>query len=188
MTRYITTFSKVRFDPTDARPEDIQIRDVAHALSNMCRANGHFPRFYSVAQHCLHCETEAMTRGYSGKVRLACLLHDASEAYISDITRPVKASLPEYRAIEARLQELIYTKFLDAPLTAEERDKVGDVDNAMLQAEFMFFMGEKAMLSASDLKFAPSFPTEDFSVVESKFLNRFRRLTGPSSDESPDGA
>ena len=95
----ILTYSKIRFAPLSPREADIKLLDIAHSLSLLCRANGHFPEFFSVAQHCINCEREARARGYSKKVRLACLLHDASEAFISDVTRPVKKNLLEYTAI-----------------------------------------------------------------------------------------
>ena len=66
----------------------------------MTRANGHCSHFYSFAQHSIHYYKEAKSRGYSERVQLGCLLHDASESYISDLTRPVKRNLPEYFAIE----------------------------------------------------------------------------------------
>ena len=78
----------------------------------MTRANGHYPQFYSVGQHCLDCAVLAKEEGRSIREQLACLLHDASEAYLSDITRPVKAELEEYQRIEKRLQEMIYQKYL----------------------------------------------------------------------------
>ena len=90
---FITTYSKLRFDPVDPDPESIKIEDIAHSLSLLCRANGHFKRFFSVAQHSLNCCREAKARDYSEKIQHACLLHDASEAYLSDITRPVKHHL-----------------------------------------------------------------------------------------------
>ena len=90
--------------------EDIHIEDIAHALSLMTRANGHFRR-YSVAQHSLNCYREANGRGCSERIQLGCLLHDASESYLSDITRPVKLHLPDYVAIEENLQNMIYDRF-----------------------------------------------------------------------------
>ncbi len=99
----ITTYSGIHFTPASPRPEDISIYDIAHALSLLCRANGHFHEFFSVAAHAINCAEEAKARGYSPRVCLACLLHDASEAYLSDITRPVKAILPIYLEIEAVL-------------------------------------------------------------------------------------
>ncbi|NLZ81928.1 MAG: phosphohydrolase, partial [Clostridiales bacterium] len=86
MADYILTYSKTKFYPLEPRLEDINILDIAHALSLMTRANGHLKHFFSVAQHSLNCFKEAESRGYSKKVQLACLIHDASESYISDIT------------------------------------------------------------------------------------------------------
>lgn len=93
----ITTYTKKTFDPLAPKEEFLDIHDIAHSLSLLCRANGHFPEFYSVGEHCLNCAREAQARGYSVRVQLACLLHDASEAYLSDVTRPVKSALPEYK-------------------------------------------------------------------------------------------
>ncbi|MBQ2478887.1 MAG: phosphohydrolase, partial [Erysipelotrichales bacterium] len=100
---YITTYSGIHFTPTDPDPSQIEIRDIAHSLSLLCRANGHFKYFYTVAQHSLACALEAKARNHSVRVQLGCLLHDAAEAYVSDVTRPIKALLPEYLPIEDRL-------------------------------------------------------------------------------------
>ena len=100
----IMTYTKKMFDPLHPNAELIDTEDIAHALSMLCRANGHFKSFYSVAQHSINCMKEAKARGYSERIQLACLLHDASEAYLSDVTRPVKAELPRYKEIEARSQ------------------------------------------------------------------------------------
>ena len=105
---HITTYSKVHFTPLEPKEEEILLEDIVHAQSLMTRANGHFPEFYSVAQHSIACGKEAAARGYSGRVILACLLHDASEAYLSDITRPVKAELDGYHKMEETLQNALY--------------------------------------------------------------------------------
>ena len=73
----ITTYSGEAFDPAQPDSQKIHIADIAHALSLLCRANGHFKRFYSVGQHCVNCALEAQARGYRPQVQLACLLHDA---------------------------------------------------------------------------------------------------------------
>ena len=104
----IMTRSHIMFDPLLPDPALIDIRDIAHSLSMLCRANGHFQSFYSVGQHCINCCNEAAARGYSRRVQLACLLHDGSEAYLSDVTRPVKEELPRYKQIEEPLQEIIW--------------------------------------------------------------------------------
>ena len=92
---YISTYMGEDFTPLSPNINQIYIEDIAHALSLMCRANGHFIRFYSVAQHSINCANEAKARGLSARVQTACLLHDGSEAYLSDVPRPVKRLLPE---------------------------------------------------------------------------------------------
>ena len=121
---YITTYNGEDFDPVNPDTNKIKIEDIAHALSLICRANGHSKHFYSVAQHCINCANEAKARGLSARIQLACLFHDGSEAYISDITRPVKQHLPEYLEIEKNLQSKIYEKFLGAEMSAEEQAHV----------------------------------------------------------------
>ena len=90
------TFSGRRFDPLMMTPEDVVLEDIAHALSLLCRGGGQLKYFYSVGQHCINCMKEAKARGWSKRMQLACLIHDASEAYISDIIRPVKVHLSNY--------------------------------------------------------------------------------------------
>ena len=107
----ITTYTGIDFYIIDPHIDDINAKDIAHALSLACRANGHFKHFYSIAQHSINCFKEAKSRGYSEKVQLACLLHDGSEAYISDITRPAKQYLPQYLVIEENIQNKVYEKF-----------------------------------------------------------------------------
>jgi 5'-deoxynucleotidase YfbR-like HD superfamily hydrolase len=111
MTNYIFTYSKTKFYPLKPITADISIKDIAHSLSLLARANGHFTHFYSVAQHSVNCTIEAKKRGFSTRVQLGCLLHDASESYIADLTRPVKLHLTEYSEIEETLQNAIYEKF-----------------------------------------------------------------------------
>ena len=108
---YILTFTGKHFDPVEPDDNLIDAADIAHALSMLTRANGHFPIFYSVAQHSIACALEAKDRGYSDTVVLACLLHDASEAYLSDVTRPIKKDLSYYLDTEERLQNLIWKNF-----------------------------------------------------------------------------
>ncbi|WBW97304.1 HD domain-containing protein [Oceanirhabdus sp. W0125-5] len=109
--------------------------DIAHPLSMMCRGNGHYEHFYSVAQHSVNCAKEAELRGQSHRIQLACLLHDASEAYISDITRPVKRLLVEYLTIEEKLQNFIFDFYGIGDLSEEEEAIVKDIDDSMLNYE-----------------------------------------------------
>ena len=104
MSEYITTYTGKHFKPTEPNPELFDIADIAHALSLICRGNGHVKTFWSVGEHCICCAKEAKARGLSDRMVLACLLHDASEWYMSDVPSPFQRELPEYNEREERLQ------------------------------------------------------------------------------------
>ena len=129
-----------------------------------------------MAQHSLNCAVEAAARGLSRKIQLGCLLHDGSEAYLSDITRPVKAELPRYREIEKPLQDMIWEKWLDAPLTAEEEALVFRIDNDLLVCEFQALMNIQPP-AAPELASRPAFSFTGFDRCEEDFLRLFRLLT-----------
>ena len=167
---HITTFSKVQMNPLCPKQEEIRIEDIAHAQSLMTRANGHFPEFYSVGQHSIACAREAIARNYSSRVVLACLLHDGSEAYLSDITRPVKGELSEYRRIEKNMQDAIYVRFLGQIPSDEEMSHITDIDNACLYYEFDHYMGEKLQKKPPKLYSAPIFEQKTFSEIEEKYI------------------
>ena len=171
----IITFSKRQFDPASPGPEDIVIQDIAHALSFMVRANGHFPVFYSVGQQCIHCCEEAAARGCTRREQLACLLHDASEAYLADITRPVKQHLERYREIEQRLQDCIFQKYLGV-LSDEEKKLWRKLDDTLLYYEFNCLMGEKLQAHPEALISHPIFASEPFAQTERRYLEWFERL------------
>ena len=99
---FITTIGGRSFDPLSPGISDIDINDIAHSLSLICRANGHFSCFFSVARHCINCSEEADARGFGARIRLLCLLHDATEAYIGDMTRPLKRQLPYGLPLDSR--------------------------------------------------------------------------------------
>ena len=126
---WIQTYTGVAFYPFDPRPSEIQIHDIAHALSMQCRFTGHVKEFYSVAQHsvlvALHCPQED---------RLWALLHDATEAYLADVARPVKqhAVMEPYRTIENDLERMICQRF---GLPLEKPSSVTVADKRMLATE-----------------------------------------------------
>ncbi len=173
MSDYILTHSHVRFYPVKPAKEDIHIKDIAHALSLMTRANGHFRRFYSVAQHSLNCYREAKGRGCSERIQLGCLLHDASESYLSDITRPVKLHLPDYVAIEENLQDMIYFRFGLGDLADKELQQMEDIDDVLLYYEFESLMGYPIFDSPPGRAADFDFSQRDFTSVEKEFLAVF---------------
>lgn len=127
---WIETCSGKKFYVINPTVEMVCIEDIAHALSNQCRWTGHVKRFYSVAEHSLWvsrlCKPEDAMWG---------LLHDASEAYLCDLSRPVKHGSdigPIYRQIEAKLMAVICEKF---GLSVDMPKSVHEADNAMLFAE-----------------------------------------------------
>jgi hypothetical protein len=103
---YLLTASGLKFDLLNPRSEMIDIEDIALALSREPRFVGHTRFFHSVAAHSLLAAMLA-----PGEFKLEALLHDAAEAYLKDIPTPLKALLPEYRAIEARVDAVIRRKF-----------------------------------------------------------------------------
>lgn len=192
MSDYIRTNSGVRFYPLNPDPQGILIEDIAHALSLLCRGNGHVKVFFSVGQHCIHCAKEAEQRGYSTRLILACLLHDASEAYLSDITRPVKQHLQDYCRYEEHLLEVIYKKFLGSPLSQEEQKLVKIIDDDMLYYDLRDLLNEfvNKSVSGQEPRTAPvmyssfSYKERPFKEVEEEYLSLFRKYSDALLQES----
>ena len=172
---YITTFTGKHFDPAKPDASLIDIRDIAHALSLICRGNGHVKTFFSVGQHCINAAKEAALRGYPGRVILACLLHDASEAYMSDVPRPLKANMPEYVHTEERLLALIYEKFLGSSLTEEESALVKEIDNNLLYYDLKELLNECSDESEPDLQIALNYEFVSFEQVEKNYLKIYEQ-------------
>lgn len=124
---WIQTRSGTRFDLLDPRPEMIDISDIGHALSHLCRFTGHVSRFMSVAEHSV-----MVSNLVPAQDALAGLLHDATEAYVGDVARPLKQLLPDYKVIEDRIWLVIAERFsLDPQLPAS----VKEADNISLMWE-----------------------------------------------------
>lgn len=171
----ISTFYKHNFDPTAPTAEDLCMEDIAHALSFLTRANGHFREFYSVARHSLNCAYEAKARGYSEKVQLIALLHDSAESYIGDLTRPLRRHIPEFSEYERTLQKLIYEKFATTDVAEEEIALVKEIDDSLLYHEFKAFHGAALFDSAPWLEIelqSDKAPAE----TEAEFLELYAHL------------
>lgn len=131
----ICTYSGVYIDVTDPKPQDINIEDIAQALSMQTRWGGHISRFYSVAQHSVHTAEYLGCSGWGPDVMLMALLHDASEAYLMDIPSPIKQHLKNYKEIEAGVMGAVAKKF-GLPLRFYENDTVKMADHYMLVREW----------------------------------------------------
>ena len=172
----INTYSGEIMSPLVPKTDQIHLIDIAHSLSQMCRANGHFDRFFSIAQHCINCAIEARERGYSKKVQLACLFHDSSEAYISDITRPVKECLPNYIEMEERLQNLIYEKFLEEKPTEEELKIINEIDFNMLILEFNTLTTKRIFEKEPKIYSKPNLKFTSFNKTKRDFLKLYKEI------------
>lgn len=124
---WILTASGAHFDLVDPQPDMINLLDIAQGLANECRYAGQCRWFYSVAQH-----STLASHIVAPELALEALLHDAAEAYIKDIPRPLKLLLPDYRAIEQRVDTVIRHAF---GLPDRMSDTVKEADIIMLATE-----------------------------------------------------
>lgn len=124
---WIQTAMGRQFWPMDPRPSEVFIDDIAHALSMLCRFGGHCLRFYSVAEHCV-----LLSRAASEPVKLWALLHDATEAYLVDVPRPIKPFLIGYDAAESKIMRAVELRF---NLHLGMPDEVKRLDRAILTDE-----------------------------------------------------
>ncbi len=121
------------FDLLDPQPAQLELGDIAAALSKLCRFGGHCRRFYSVAQHSVLCAVQARHDGLTRDEVKAVFLHDASEAFVGDVVKPLKIALPQYQEIEARVAAAIGQRFgIDFAAHAAAIEKI---DRELLIAE-----------------------------------------------------
>lgn len=169
--RWMQTYSGGKYWPADPRPEDIKIRDIAHALSLICRYTGHGDRFYSVAEHSYH-----MSTSVPKEIALQALLHDATEAYLGDISRPLKYSLPDYKAIEELNWKAVAQKF---GLPIELDPMIKDYDIRICLDERKALGMERGSLDWA-ITGKPLYVNIGFwepHMAEGAFITRFRDLT-----------
>lgn len=174
------TFTGKRIDPFNMTPADVCIEDIAHHLSLVCRYNGAVPYHYSVGQHSLLVADLLMLHGAQPRLELAGLLHDASEAYINDVTTPVKynAMSEDYRALEWRLQRLVEAVF-DLPYGLTEADIVKWADKEATEREWTTWIEPNGQrIRPGLIEMAPR-------NVEDAFLLRVAQLDGLIREEDP---
>lgn len=132
------------FDLANPKPDQFCLEDIANALAKICRFNGHVKKFYSVAEHSIHCLDHAIFSGLSVEAQIACLFHDATEAFVGDMVKPLKIMIPQYSEIETRIEKVIEEKFnIDFTKT---RRLVHDIDCSLLEAERSFLFDQKTSL------------------------------------------
>lgn len=169
---WIQTYTGRRFWPLEPRAQDVDIRDIAHALSMKCRFMGHCQVFYSVADHSVRV-SELVQREHA----LWGLLHDGAEAFFVDVARPIKHSIPAINTVEDRILKVIAEAFgLDWPVP----DKVEIADTLMLAAELRDLMVEPEVPWDIDVDWSvvpkPVVLPRTQSASESEFLARYSQL------------
>ncbi len=188
MEPWIQTYTGIQFQLLEPTPDMVDVRDIAHALSNQGRYTGHTSRYFSVAEHCLlvsdilrHCLKA------SPYVQMCGLLHDASETYLSDLASPWKQATPLgpiYCKYEEKIQHAVSRKFSLQP-GFDKRSDVKYGDRVSLLLEAVHLMGNPAWCHEGTEMGEAYYPlpTQLWSntrlrpeVVEKRFLARYSKL------------
>lgn len=177
---WMQTYTGRQFWPLDPRDEELDIRDIAHALSHTCRYNGHVDRFYSVAEHSVLLSTVV-----SAENQLWALMHDAAEAYIGDMVRPLKRFMHKFQETENHLLHAIARKF---NLPNQTMSKAGIIPPEVVTADTRILLNERAILmkappadwNLGKLKRLPGVEIIGWHPrhAEHMFLQRFEELGG----------
>jgi hypothetical protein len=172
---WMQTFTGRAFYTMAPHADDVDPVDIAHALGLICRYGGHVTRFMSVAEHCV-----LMSEAVSPENALWALLHDATEAYVGDMVRPLKHAMPAYREAEDRLMLVICDRFgigYDCPA------EVKSADNRILHDERAALMAPSPLPWKSIEDVPPlGVQVEGWSpaVAEERYLSRLAELTAPA--------
>jgi hypothetical protein len=181
----ITTFTRRRIDPLAARVDDIDLADIAHALALTCRFKGHCRDFYSVAEHSVRVSHTLHTRAAGPAIEMAGLMHDAAEAYLSDLGGPIKSRffiaapgarppLEPFDQAEDRLLRVIAEALRFPPI---DYDTVRSADLILLATEARDLLGIDARdWGVHEPPLHDPIKPWDWRRAETTFLERFRAL------------
>lgn len=163
----IITFSGQVFNYSASILRIYHIEDIAQGLSNLCRFTGQCNRFYSVAEHSI-----LVSRYLPLELKLAGLLHDASEAFLGDVNSPLKSLLPQYKELEQKIQQEIASRYsLPYPFPQE----IHDADYEIFCQEWQELMlGKSLYVPKKDVKnIRGHFPI----TAKTLFLQEYKKLT-----------
>lgn len=170
---WILTYTGKHFNFLDPEPENIDIHDIAHALAFSARWGGHIRKWYDIAQHSVH-----VMKLVPPEHQLAALLHDAGEAYLVDIPRPIRKNIQGFDEIEENLVQAIFDRFkVPYPI----HPSVWEADNIMLATEWRDLMNnpDKHQLGICAEPLAGTLKPIWFMAkcrAERAFLRHFKRL------------
>jgi hypothetical protein len=173
---YIRTFTGKQFHFDKIEQNEIDIRDLAHALAARCRWSGHTSQFYSIAQHCVLAARKAPK-----KFKLAALLHDGNEAYLPDFPSPLKWHLRDegveaIRELERRTDAHIYSVF-GLPFTAMPPE-VKTVDQRLLATEHRDLMPTSEERTYMDEPYSFTIKPWSPQKAEKEYLKMYEKLRG----------
>ena len=173
---WIQTYTGKKFDIDNLDPSMVCLEDIAHALSMLCRYNGHCEMFYSVAEHSV-----IMSQYVPKHLALDALLHDAAEAYITDVPRPFKKLLIGFSGLESKIMTVIYEHF---GLKEPEYDQYPIIKNGDLQ---MLAIEQQQLLKPSPEPWEciegldrwtpiPILPIWHPTLAKEQFMETFKKL------------
>lgn len=185
-TNWIITHTGGHVDPFNAKPSDILLDDIAHALGNICRFTGHVQKFYSVAQHSVHVAERVRRHGVMPAMH--ALFHDAHEAYLNDLSAPVKRNGAMYGYKTAcNVLQMVIHEALGLPEPGEQtRDaiKEADLDLMLLEGEQLVGHGTGEWGYGK-----PTFQRKLISLAPGKstqfFLNYYYELRRSLEEQAP---
>ncbi len=179
---FMTTSRGNKFFPLEPARTVFDIKDVAHALSNLCRFGGHVKKFYSVAQHSILVADIVKAQGGDADAELWALMHDSTEAYMVDMPTPIKAVIKGYSDMEHRLMSYLINGF-----ALPNHKDMGQLPDVVKFADAVALVTEARQLMHGglkdwDLKFKTLKPhaTTIYPVsparAEKAFLARYRKI------------
>ena len=170
---WIQTYTGIKFYPCDPRSDEVVLADIAHALANICRFNGHTTSWYPVAAHSVH-----VSKLVPLDQAMEALMHDASEAYICDLPAPVKESplFAGYLQVEALIQNAVQAKF---GLGFMNTPEIKQADRVALATEVRDLIAEPqtGVWNSVQPDLHYKCPRMSPREAEMLFLNRYEELT-----------
>jgi hypothetical protein len=182
------TASSRKFWPLDPRPDEIAFEDVAHGLSNVCRFGGQCDPWYSVAEHCVRVAHLLMRKHGSKELAGWGLVHDAAEAYLGDVIRPLKTFFPAYKVVEEKVLKAI-TRKLGLPWPEPREVKAADEVLLACEIRDLFLAGTLEDVKSVAGKADPEVRIEPVGPQGAKLMweMEFRRFFGKTVEEMDRG-
>lgn len=156
------------FDLANPRADDVRLSDIACGLARICRFGGQPEQFYSVAEHCVHAARHAQRYGYKLGFEQAVLMHDAAEAYVGDVIRPVRRMVPGFVDVERAVICAIIERF-ELPMGQFDSPALKEIDDGLLVAEYAELFGDgqpSPMFAATPFEFwGPQIAEREFLAM-----------------------